>query len=248
MNSDMFLLLWILSPILVACVVFFTFVMQWNELTVSIAFTAIALFSMIQAPLNVIPAWIVQILQTKIVLDRIAVGPPPQGPLLSNRTVVSLSSFRGWRLAILVTYHVELMLPGTYYLVRMLDGMIDTQGTVKELRSQGILNDIAQDEAVEAPKEEEAVAVDVVADNAADLDGEAEAKPVGEAKKAQQLINDEAREYGAVKWSIYSHTGLECILTVLVVVVQLLGVGEKLWIRQWGNTYGYFGINWSTRS
>ncbi|KZP20583.1 hypothetical protein FIBSPDRAFT_537529 [Athelia psychrophila] len=86
----------------------------------------------------------------------------------------------------------------------MLDGMIDTQGTVKELRSQGILNDIAQDEAVEAPKEEEAVAVDVVVDNAADLDGEAEAKPVGEAKKAQQLINDEAREYGAVKWSIYS--------------------------------------------
>lgn len=35
----MFSLLWILSPILVSCVGFFVFVMQGNELTVSIAFT-----------------------------------------------------------------------------------------------------------------------------------------------------------------------------------------------------------------
>ena len=58
-----------------------TYVMQGNQLTISTAFTvghslatflisclfqlcqAIALFNMVRAPLNVIPSWIVQILQ-----------------------------------------------------------------------------------------------------------------------------------------------------------------------------------------
>lgn len=39
MNSVLFSLLWILSPILVAVVGFFTFVIQGNALTVSNAFT-----------------------------------------------------------------------------------------------------------------------------------------------------------------------------------------------------------------
>ncbi|KAG6842650.1 hypothetical protein H0H93_003970, partial [Arthromyces matolae] len=34
---------------------------------------AIALFNMVRAPLNVIPTWIVQILQTGVALNRIAV-------------------------------------------------------------------------------------------------------------------------------------------------------------------------------
>ena len=79
----MFSMLWTCAPILVSVISFFTFVMQGKQLTVSIAFTvsiflllidfgfltwvgsrmAIALFNMIRAPLNVIPAWIVQILQ-----------------------------------------------------------------------------------------------------------------------------------------------------------------------------------------
>ena len=44
---------------------------------------------------------------------------------------------------ILVTHHVELVLPGAYYLVRMLDGRIDTQGTIKELQAQGVLERVA---------------------------------------------------------------------------------------------------------
>ncbi|KAF7979924.1 hypothetical protein HWV62_40336 [Athelia sp. TMB] len=501
MNSVMFSLLWILSPILVAVVGFFTFVMQGNELTVSIAFTvgvlamwigvavlmrimqAIALFNMIRAPLNVIPAWIVQILQTKVALDRIAVyldedevseqvstlkklntGPPAAdadadaalgienasfkwnavdeakeqqkadakagkkgkdkkdkaksraaseatvvapdapadhqfelrdisvvfpdgklscitGPTASGKTAllmallgemtlqpgggriimakrpaqvdahglahaisyaaqspwlrhqsikdnilfgapyeaerynavveccalqtdlgmfedgdeteigargVSLSGGQKARVAlaravyartkyvllddplsavdshtsrflfekllqgpllanrtvILVTHHVELVLPGTYYLVRMLDGRIDTQGTVEDLRSQGVLDDIAQDEALEVIKEEAVVAAEAPVDPDAELDGETEPKPAGEAKKPRKMIKDEAREYGAVKWSIYN-TYLRAssywtwgILTLLIVVSQVLGVGEKLWIRQWGDAYG----------
>lgn len=86
----------------------------------------------------------------------------------------------------------------------MLDGRIDTQGTVEDLRSQGVLDDIAQDEAIEVIKEEAVVASEAPVDSSADLDEEAEAKPAGDAKKPRKMIKDEAREYGAVKWSIYN--------------------------------------------
>ncbi|KAF8208888.1 hypothetical protein K438DRAFT_1813082 [Mycena galopus ATCC 62051] len=60
------------------------------------------------------------------------------GPLLKNRTVV------------LVTHHIDLLLSGNegsgaYYIVRMLDGRIDAQGTVQDLRAQGSLEAIKHD-------------------------------------------------------------------------------------------------------
>ena len=83
----------------------------------------------------------------------------------------------------------------------MLDGRIDTQGTVKELRSRGVLDDITQDEAVEAHKEEQAVEI---AEKVADPVEEAEdGKPVQQTKKPRKLIEDEKRETGGVKWNIY---------------------------------------------
>ena len=50
---------------------------------------------------------------------------------------------------ILVTHHVELVLPGANYLVRMLDGRIDLQGSVQELQDRGLLEVIAADAAAE---------------------------------------------------------------------------------------------------
>lgn len=69
---------------------------------------------------------------------------------MANRTVVRLSFTTHPRpyiivLQILVMHHVELVLPGTYYIIRMLDGRIDTQGMAKNLRARGVLGDIAQD-------------------------------------------------------------------------------------------------------
>jgi ABC-type sulfate/molybdate transport systems ATPase subunit len=96
---------------------------------------------------------------------------------------------------ILVTHHVELVLPGAHYLVRMLDGRIDTQGTVKDLRAQGVLEDITHDASVEAHKEEFKVQAPIVE--------EEEEKKAKEAKKPRKLIKDEYRETGGVKWSIY---------------------------------------------
>ncbi|KAI0827335.1 multidrug resistance-associated ABC transporter [Trametes gibbosa] len=160
-----------------------------------------------------------------------------RGPLLANRTVI------------LVTHHVELVLPGANYLVRMLDGRIDTQGTVKELRESGILDDIAQVEELEAHKEEQAVeAIKEVEEADAEVDVEATGDADGAAKKAKKkprkLIEEEHRESGSVKWHIYN-TYLKAssywtwaILFGLIILTQVLGVGEKFWIKIWGDAYG----------
>ncbi|KAJ6631472.1 multidrug resistance-associated ABC transporter [Mycena sp. CBHHK59/15] len=151
-----------------------------------------------------------------------------RGPLLANRTVI------------LVTHHVELVLPGAYYLVRMLDGRIDTQGTVKELRAQGVLDDITHDAAVEVKKEELAVAAEA---STTEGDLPADEKDAEEKKKPRKLVKDEHREEGGVKWKIYksylkaSSYKIWCFLAFVVVVSQLLSVGEKLWIKTWGEAY-----------
>lgn len=58
----------------------------------------------------------------RFLFERLFMG---EGELMRGRTVV------------LVTHHVELVLPGAGYLVRMLDGRVDVQGTVKALRERG---------------------------------------------------------------------------------------------------------------
>ena len=81
----------------------------------------------------------------------------------------------------------------------MLDGRIDTQGTVKELQAQGVLKGIEQDAAVETHKEELVVAETSI--NVEESPDGTETTDV--AKKPRKLVNDEHREIGAVKWSIY---------------------------------------------
>ncbi|KAH7911841.1 hypothetical protein BJ138DRAFT_1125686, partial [Hygrophoropsis aurantiaca] len=153
-----------------------------------------------------------------------------RGPLLANRTVI------------LVTHHVELVLPGTHFLVRMLDGRIDTQGTTKDLRAQGILEHIAQDSATEV-KEEEPVAASEAPVETESLDEDA-SNPEEATKKPRKLVKDEHRESGGVKFAIYnaylkaSSYWTWGTLAVLIAISQALSVSEKLWIRTWGNAYG----------
>ncbi|KAF7291658.1 ABC bile acid [Mycena chlorophos] len=147
------------------------------------------------------------------------------GPLLANRTVI------------LVTHHVDLVLPTAHYLVRMLDGRIDLQGTVAELRTMGVLADITHDAQADAEREE------VVAANeepSATVDSQEAPKPHG---KPRKLVKDEHRAIGGVKWNIYnsylkaSSYLTWAILLFAVVIGQLLSVGEKLWIKTWGSAY-----------
>ncbi|KAJ7054740.1 hypothetical protein C8F01DRAFT_1374331 [Mycena amicta] len=151
-----------------------------------------------------------------------------RGPLLANRTVV------------LVTHHVQLVLPGTYYLVRMSDGRIDTQGTVSELRVAKKLDDIAHDAAIEVQKEA------AVAEEGSDEVEAAAAAVLGTSvpqKTPRKLVEEEYRAVGGVKLRVY-RTYLDAMsywiwafLVLSVVFLQLLGVGEKYWMKIWGEAY-----------
>ncbi|KAI0308316.1 hypothetical protein B0F90DRAFT_1681863 [Multifurca ochricompacta] len=154
------------------------------------------------------------------------------GPLLANRTVI------------LVTHHVELVLPGAHHLVRMLDGRIDTQGSLEELRARGVLDEIAHLEEVQVHEEEQkAVAPTPSAEEIAAEEAE-NTSPTGETKKPRKLIKDEERQEGGVKWNIYN-TYLNAssywtwiILGFFILLSELLGVSEKVWIKFWGEAYG----------
>ncbi|KAH9081540.1 hypothetical protein EDB83DRAFT_2214476 [Lactarius deliciosus] len=154
------------------------------------------------------------------------------GPLLANRTVI------------LVTHHVELVLPSAHYLVRMLDGRIDTQGTLADLRAQGVLDEIAHSEEVTVHEEEQSVAVtsptlEQVAADEVENPGAATGT-----KKSRKLIKDEERQEGGVKWNIYN-TYLKAssywtwvILGFFIILAQFLSVSERVWIKYWGEAYG----------
>ena len=81
----------------------------------------------------------------------------------------------------------------------MLDGRIDTQGTVANLRSQGILEIVGYD-AISESKKQENIETEVVE---AEKDVLNEPNTVQKTKKVRKLILDEHRETGGVKWSIY---------------------------------------------
>ncbi|KAF9231441.1 hypothetical protein BU15DRAFT_90912 [Melanogaster broomeanus] len=141
------------------------------------------------------------------------------GPLLANRTVI------------LVTHHVELVLPGAHYLIRMLDGRIDSQGTVKDLPEIHEQGDPAERSVFSA---EAMVAPDIV-----EL-----GQPTAPVKKPRRLIAEEHRQQGGVKWLTYnaylkaSSYWTWITLTFLVVCSQGLSVVDKLWIREWAQAYG----------
>jgi hypothetical protein len=106
-------------------------------------------------------------------------------------------------LQLLVTHHVELVLPGAHYLVRMLDGRIDTQGTIGDLRSRGVLKAIVHESPLDLDEaEEEPVPVAVTDTPTTD-----DIKP-DENKKPRKLVKDEHREGGVVKWFVSVRTRL----------------------------------------
>lgn len=73
---------------------------------------------------------------------------------------------------------------------------------MKDLRSQGVLDSIAQDETVQVHEQQD------VTESADTVDVEGAEKVVAEAAKdaakPRKLIEDEHREAGGVKWSIYN--------------------------------------------
>jgi hypothetical protein len=121
----------------------------------------------------------------------------------------------------------------------MLDGRIDTHGTPSELRKRGVLDDIAHSEAAELEHQQEATLAEEPTAESAAAGGiaAAEAEQVKKEKKAKKLIEDEHREAGAVKWSIYN-TYLKAssywtwvIVLGFILIAEVINVGERFWVR-----------------
>lgn len=97
----------------------------------------------------------------------------------------------------------------------MLDGRIDTHGTVASLREQGILEAIEQESEVQVVQEERSVAAEMgIGEKTAEeeavegvvdveVSGEEAAKKGKGGKKPRKLVKDEQRLTGGVKWPIY---------------------------------------------
>lgn len=128
-----------------------------------------------------------------------------RGTLLRNRTVVRFPACRGDISShvsgqVLVTHHVELVLPGAYYYVQMQDGRIHVQGTVHELRQKGILEGLRPELIAEEPED------DMDVDQETDEDTnkvEAHGASRKEGKRPRKLVQEEARQVGGVRWIIY---------------------------------------------
>jgi len=86
----------------------------------------------------------------------------------------------------------------------MLDGRIDAQGTPKDLRAQGVLEEITHDENVHAAQQEEAVQAKESEDPEAEALKDDAATVKDKKKGPRKLVKDEHREEGSVKWSIYN--------------------------------------------
>lgn len=79
----------------------------------------------------------------------------------------------------------------------MIDGRIDTQGTVDDLRSLGLLDELVHDESKQF-QENEVEAIETTGE-----DAESTEKPERSTKQARKLVEDEQRATGGVKWSIH---------------------------------------------
>ena len=95
---------------------------------------------------------------------------------------------------VLVTHHVELVIPGAHYLVRMLDGRIDTQGTVKDLRARGVLEPVTED-SIAVEQEKPLISIEVIEPHTS-LEGEV--KPPNATKKPRKFVEDEHRDRKSV--------------------------------------------------
>ena len=112
-----------------------------------------------------------------------------RGPLFKHRTVI------------LVTHHVNLVLPGADYLVKMYDGQIQHQGSIVDLRNRNILESIVSlEHEGEAGREEDIFRRE---SEVSEVGGTVNLLTGRNSKSPRKLIEDEKREVGSVKWSIY---------------------------------------------
>ncbi|KAF9897973.1 hypothetical protein BX616_004682, partial [Lobosporangium transversale] len=173
------------------------------------------------------------------------------GPIMTNRT------------CILVTHHVRLCIATAKHVVLMNNGEISVQGSVQQLREQGLLSLVLEededDQATDTSDSDTVNGNDLGSSTSIvkpklvqnkstskDLKRTSEPSSAGAAptKDARKLVQEEAREEGRVKWSIYlvyasAAGGIIFWLTLMAAfaVTRSIEVSESLWVREWANSY-----------
>ncbi|GMK54458.1 hypothetical protein CspeluHIS016_0110440 [Cutaneotrichosporon spelunceum] len=148
------------------------------------------------------------------------------GPLLKGRTII------------LVSHHLDLLLPTADYIVRILDGRVDCQGTPKELKKSGELDGIF------AIEEATAVAEGLVSvdepEEVAKVIVEQDAKKGGPARK---LVKEEERAVGSVKLYTYllyfraATWTTWALFFAILIISQAVALLDKLWLKWWTDHY-----------
>ncbi|KAF9432269.1 hypothetical protein BGZ76_011034 [Entomortierella beljakovae] len=168
------------------------------------------------------------------------------GPIMKNRT------------CILVTHHVRLCIATAKHVVLMNNGQITVQGSVTQLREQGSLSLVLEEDEDQSTDSSDADTV-----NEAELGSSSSTKkpnpvrrkstakdlkaaqaPEAPVKDARKLVQEETREEGRVKWSIYkvyatAAGGIIFWATLMIAfaVTRMIEVSESLWVREWANSY-----------
>ncbi|KAG9119646.1 hypothetical protein FRC07_005246, partial [Ceratobasidium sp. 392] len=143
------------------------------------------------------------------------------GPIMKHRTVV------------LVTHHVDLVLPTVSWVVKLHEGQIEAQGTVEQLRESGALAMTrAGQKGIEITEEASAA--------------EGEIQPTGPKdpnKTTRKLVDEEKKSTGTVKLKVYK-TYLSAasywifgILVSFLAIDQLTQLLQKFWIKRWSESY-----------
>jgi ABC-type multidrug transport system fused ATPase/permease subunit len=150
------------------------------------------------------------------------------GPILAGRTVL------------MVSHHVELLLPISAYLVRMLAGRVDNHGTPASLQEKGLLDGFIATESMIAHRTEESNEMEaekVAHDDSADK----------KARPGRKLVQDEERTTGSVPFQTYKTYIVRSTWTVWIITIVLLGCsqlainGERIWLKLWGSAYSVQG-------
>ncbi|KAL7819928.1 P-loop containing nucleoside triphosphate hydrolase protein [Trichoderma gracile] len=145
------------------------------------------------------------------------------------------------RTRILVTHHTSLCLPRADYAVHLSStGLVEHAGSVEELRRTGVLEHIIEaDDVEEVQRDADADPKrpnGVLTSPSQDVVSKA-------AKPPKKLVEDEKREVGRVKTSVYvgylkSFSGLPfwVLLILLFAVAQGLTLGRTYWIKIWSSS------------
>ncbi|THV47194.1 hypothetical protein BGAL_0328g00070 [Botrytis galanthina] len=148
------------------------------------------------------------------------------------------------RTRILVTHHVSLCLPRASYAVQLSkNGGLEHAGSIDELKKTGNFDDI-----IKAEQDVEA-AVEEVDASEANIDKPSD-KP---ATKPKKLIEDEKRETGSVKASVYTKYLMATggipfwgLVLIFYLVAEALVIGRSWWIKIWTSSYEHSEMNLSS--